>query len=717
MTTLITLSVNETFKSIDNSKVYRILWIDESNVITYLIDVCDEKAMPFVDTLKSLHEGFRNGQYVKVSTHELFPIVNHEELTEKDKLIRDKAWSFIQSLVCKEPSIFKRNERGKLIMQTTEKFGCTNKTIYKYLKRYWQRGKVKDSLLPDYRNCGNKGELKNWGANKTGRPRITNSTGINITSEIKEMFKRAVQSYYFSNQENTLAYTYKMMIRDNFQSNTYYQDSTKYIRIADKDSIPTLGQFYYWFSKEYGVEEATTAKYGRKKFERDHRAVLGSSSFEVFGPGSRYQIDATIANVYIVSRYNADWVLKRPTIYYVTDVFTHLITGFYVGLEGPSWVGMMMALLNSTVNKKDFCAKYSINITDDCWPAAHLPEIILGDRGELEGYNVNHLIEGLNITVENNPSFRPDWKGIVEKLFDTSQEKIRPFLPGYVSKDWGKRGAKDPRLEAKLDIEQYTKIIINFILHYNKNFYMKNYIRDEDMIVDSVKPTPVELWKWGVKNRAGKLRVIHPDIMKFYLMPRGIATVTAKGIRFEKMLYSCDTAIQKSWFATARTKKSWKVDVSYDPRNMNNIYIHTKDGKIFEKCYLLKHQERYQNKTLEEVRQLNTVESKGYKEEEHSLLQSEINFFDNIQSIVKAAVKEKNKKQTKNVTKAMKIKGIKHHTQVERKIQRAEEVFKLDINEEDILTEVVHIDKQQEGEFKRRSVKELFNKRREQKYE
>ncbi|MDH8003307.1 DNA-binding protein, partial [Bacillus cereus] len=117
-----------------------------------------------------------------------------------------------------------------------------------------------------------------------------------------------------------------------------------------------------------------------------------------------YQIDATIANVYLVSRYNADWVLKRPTIYYVTDVYTHLITGFYVGLEGPSWIGMMMALLNSTVNKKDFCANYNISITDDCWPAAHLPEIILGDRGELEGYNVNHLIEGLNITIENNPS-------------------------------------------------------------------------------------------------------------------------------------------------------------------------------------------------------------------------------------------------------------------------------------------------------------------------
>ncbi|MFJ8530926.1 hypothetical protein [Bacillus sp. NPDC094106] len=68
---MITLSVNETVKSVDDSKVYRLLWIDESNVITYLIDVYDEQAMPFVDTLRSLYEGFVSGQYIKVSTHEL----------------------------------------------------------------------------------------------------------------------------------------------------------------------------------------------------------------------------------------------------------------------------------------------------------------------------------------------------------------------------------------------------------------------------------------------------------------------------------------------------------------------------------------------------------------------------------------------------------------------------------------------------------------------
>ena len=51
-----------------------------------------------------------------------------------------------------------------------------------------------------------------------------------------------------------------------------------------------------------------------------------------------------------------------------------------------------------------------------------------------------------------------------------------------------------------------------------------------------------------------------------------------------------------------------------------------RNEEIFEKCYLLKHQERYQNKTLEEVKQLNALENKDYKDSEHSLLQSEINF-------------------------------------------------------------------------------------------
>lgn len=706
------LSVNEVFQDVDSSKVYRVLWIDDGNVIAYLIDIYHDNALPFGESMKNLFDGFVSGRFSKVVAPNLISVIACEELSEKEILIRDKAWNKIKELVKREPEIYKRKERGELIKGIIDQQDVSNKTIYKYLKRYWQRGKVKDALIPDYKNCGNKGVEKNWGENKTGRPRMRNSAGINVTPEIQQLFEKAVQNYYFVNPDNTLTHTYKMMIRKSFQVDTYYEDGINYTIIEDENNIPTLRQFRYWFNKRYGTEEIISSKYGRKKFERDHRAILGSSSFEVFGPGSRYQIDATKANVYIVSRYNSDWVLERPTVYYVTDVYTHLIAGFYVGLESPSWLGMMMALLNATTNKKVFCEKYGVHITEDCWPAAHLPEVILGDRGELEGFNVNHLIQGLNVTVENNPAYRPDWKGIVEKLFDISQEKIRPFLPGYVAKDWGKRGAKDPRLQAKLNIEQYTKIIIRFILHYNKNFYMKDYIRDSDMIMDNVKPTPIELWKWGIKNRAGKLRIVQPDIMKFYLMPRGSATVTAKGIRFQKMLYSCETALQNSWFAIARTKKSWKVDISFDPRDMNQIYIHTKDEKIFETCNLLEHQERYKDKSIEEVEQLHKVESEKFKEEEHVLLQNDINLFDSIESIVNEAIKEADEKQTVNFSESKNIEKIKEHTKFEKEMRRREEAFKLDGMKNGVPQNVISVNENQKNIYDRHSVKDLFNKRR-----
>lgn len=430
---MIILSVNEQIKDMDNSKVYRVLWIDEGSVIVYLIDIYDEKALPFAETIKTIYEGLSSGKYAEVKEPYYHSVTNFGELNKKDILIRDRAWDLIRDLVIQEPEIYKPRERGKLIRELLKKEEISNKTIYKYLKRYWQRGKVKNGLLPDYKNCGNKGKSKNWGDNKTGRRRINNSTGINVTAEIKRVFEKAVKKYYFTDPNNTLTYTYKMMIRQYFQADVRYKENIKYIVIEDENSIPTLRQFRYWFNKRYGTEEIISSKHGKKKFERDHRAILGSSTFEVFGPGSRYQIDATKANVYIISRYNSQWILERPTVYYVVDVYTHLIVGFYVGLESPSWMGMMMALLNATTNKVEFCEKYGMHITEECWPAAHLPEVILGDRGELEGFNVNHLIQGLNVTVENNPAYRPDWKGIVEKLFDTSQEKIRPFLPGYVS--------------------------------------------------------------------------------------------------------------------------------------------------------------------------------------------------------------------------------------------------------------------------------------------
>lgn len=84
----------------------------------------------------------------------------------------------------------------------------------------------------------------------------------------------------------------------------------------------------------------------------------------------------TVADVYLVSQFNRNWIIGRPVVYGVIDVFSRLVTGIYIGLEGPSWVGAMMALANAAMDKVEFCRNYGIEISAEEWPACHLPDAI-----------------------------------------------------------------------------------------------------------------------------------------------------------------------------------------------------------------------------------------------------------------------------------------------------------------------------------------------------
>lgn len=714
---LITLAVNELIQDVETKITFRLLWIDEGNIIAYLIDIKSEKAIPFNMSIKEIIQGLNEGTYIKLEGVNSNLAFINIDISEKMLTHRDKAWGIIKNLIKDEPAIYINRERGPLIKKLVEDNICSNKTAYKYLRRYWQKGMTINSLIPEYSNSGGKNKSKQYKDSKNGRRRKNNSIGIIVSEEIKDIFKKTIKKYYFNDKKNSLTFAYKMMIKEHFAFEVRYENGVKHIVILDENSIPTIRQFRYWFKNEYSIEQSIKSRQGIKKFERDNRAILGSSSFETMGPGSRYQIDATTANVYLISSYNSDWIIGRPIIYFVVDVFTHMITGVYIGLEGPSWAGMMMAIANAVSDKKEFCSQNGIEISNEWWPSAHLPEIILGDRGELEGYNINSLISGLNVSIENTPSYRPDWKGIVEKLFDNSDVKIKPFLPGYIQTDFGERGAKDYRLQAKLTLEQYTKIIINFILYYNRNHYMKDYPRDDEMIEANVKPKPIDLWNWGIKNRAGKLRKVDSNTIKFYLLPKDKATITPKGIKFKGMLYSSETAIGEAWFVKARSYKTWKVDVSYDPRNMNTIYLHTKDEKIFEPCSLLDHQERYKDKIIEDIDELIKREKENLESNGHTQLQEEINLFSSIESIIKESIQTANKTQTKQISKSKKTGDIRVNRHFEKSQQRKKEAFNLSKQEKSNkgdIEDIIEFEKKTDNgvETKVPSIKELFNQRR-----
>lgn len=703
--------VNELLQDSQQEKTYRILWIDSGNVIMYILELDNIKAFPEKRLISEIKESIVNGDWRKI-VDTSYDVVVSNEYEKKHYEARDVAWTIIESIVNEEPAIYEKSFRTKLVKEAQEKHQVTYPTVRKYLYKYWSRGKTIDALLPDYKNSGGKGKDRKGGKSKRGRPPVYGVKGINVNEDTKRIFRLAIEKYYLTSKQNSLTAAYKFMLKEFYVENIYYENGVEKIILKDEEAIPTLTQFKYWYQKEYNAPEVLTARKGEKHFNKDHRAVLNTSQSEVFGPGSRYQIDATIADVYLVSEVNRNWIIGRPVVYMVMDVFSRMVVGMYIGLEGPSWAGAMMAMTNVVANKKKYCAQYDIEINDEDWPSCHLPEILLADKGEFEGYNVERLVKAFNLHVENAASYRADWKGIVEKQFDLIQKKVKPLLPGYIDVDFQERGAKDYRLDAKLTLKEFTQILIKQVLQHNTKHYLKTYIRDRDLVADDVKPIPLELWNWGIKNRTGKLRAFAEDLVKLQLLPRGTATINFKGIQFKGVSYSCDRAIQESWFENARMKGSWKIEIAYDPRNMSYAYVLNDIDNSFEACYMLEVSKRYESLSLDEITYWKRQERFLEKKQNHKQLQKDVDYIADVEAIIKKAEKAKKEQQDPTLSKLQQVSAIRDNRKVEKEKQRKIDSKPLVEKQIEDTEVIIFPEETTEIDFKRPNVRDFLKRRK-----
>ena len=688
--------------------VERALWLDEERDIGFFIDLYSGR-FPYVKTISEVEELIEAGQARILSEEPFIRVINENEIPEKHKIARDQAWEKIRDIVGIEPHIYDSSERRKYILKICEIYNTHENTVVRYLKRYWQKGKTKNALLPDYCLCGGKGREKQSGQIKRGRPRKHSNIigdGINVDEDTKRIFRIAVNKYYYTSAKKTLSLTYELMLKDFFNTDIKIKDNVEIPIIKSYGEIPSLNQFRYWFQKERNIKREISSRQSPKKYEQRHRGMIGDSTSEAMGPGY-FEIDATVGDIYLVSRYNRDWIIGRPVIYFVVDRFSRMIAGVYVGLDGPSWNGSMMALANCACNKKLFCKEYDIEIEEEDWPVRFLPEVLLADRGELEGSNIHNLINVFGIKVQNAPPFRPDWKPIIEQNFRVVNLRTKPLMPGVINSDYRERGEKNYALDAKLDIYQFEKTIILAILHHNNHHFLENYNREEMMIEDDIEPIlPINLWNWGIANRSGKLRYVPEDIVKLNLMPTGTATVTSQGIRFNGMLYASQKSLKQKWFEQARNKGTWKVSISYDPRLMDYIYIRDDNGINYEKCFLLEHQQRYKDRTLDEINYLLEYEKLQEKRYSDKKIQSKVDLISEIENIVEQAKQQTAEEQTKGSSNRSRLKNIRQNRKVEKMLRREEEAFELDKSDNTEEAEVISFNR---SDSKEKNEDSIFN--------
>ncbi len=564
------LKINEVLSF--ESSLFRILTILPHSVIWINLEV--ENAFPIEITKTEILKGLEDSSIQRaVDPHETLAFFQPEKGSTQE-IKRNQNYALIYPLISHE-LFFIPSQRGKIINEIMTKHKVTKQTLYRLARRYWQRGQTPTALLPDYRNSGAKGQKRIAKDKKLGRPRIYNSEqqGINVNEDIEKLFYRTIKLFFLKDNKHSLPFVYRK-----FQT-TYknlYPDTSE----AD---IPTIWQFKYYYEKEFKKIESIKSRISTSNYRKDYRPLQSTSSSQALGPGSRYEIDATIADIYLVSNSNPESIVGRPTIYFVIDVFSRLVAGFYIGFESPSYLAAIQALNTAMTDKVSYCAKYGISIQPEDWPAVGLPDALLADRGELLGYQIETLEKTFAVRLENAPARRGDAKGIVEQAFNTYQAyfkkegKGKGVVEGTTVK---KTGGNDYRQDATLNIHQFTEIILACIISHNQFHVLKTYDREPDMPND-LPTIPLHLWNWGIQNRTGKLRSVPEEALRIALLPRTKITISDLGIKAFGLYYLAKEVLDLGWLhRKTESSRPQNLEAAYDPCSMNKIYIFPKDNSL-----------------------------------------------------------------------------------------------------------------------------------------
>ena len=361
------------------------------------------------------------------------------------------------------------------------------------------------------------------------------------TGKSNQMIERAIRRYYFGAKRLSLRAAYEMMLLEDYVGPDGELDS----------DAPTWSQFrhYYYDHDMHKDPQKVIAREGLTKYQRDHRPAWGSSAGWRPQPGS-YQMDATQADIYLVSRQDRSIVVGRPYIYLAVDTATHLIAGVYVGFSCDE-TAVMACIAQAASDKVEYCARYGIEITQEQWPSVGMPTEIITDQGrEFFGPRMGELCRRYGLEVLTLPPFRPDQKGCVEKSIDLLQKRYKPLLRGrgVIEDDAQERWATDYRTQAVLDLDDFTRIVIHSILYLNSG-----------RLLDG--KTPAERWL----EMSPRLMTVDMDELHIQTLPRDTAKLTRKGLRINRMWYAPDDAdgltIGDSY------------TIAYDPADLRRIHI------------------------------------------------------------------------------------------------------------------------------------------------
>ena len=564
---------NQLFLRRSDKRHLRIIDVDREGDRCVVFEVNSESAVPEFRRYTEVADQIALGDLEYVLQDPFLPREHFTLMSPTRQDFANKRHKKIKPLLDLGWDLFNPQKRSGAIRKLEKSKSCYRATAYKLVRMWWSRGMTLAALITDHDRCGVSDKPRADPKEKPGAKRsLGNGVGWAVPNEHK-LLMRAAMTPGQKGTKLTLEQGYsRYLIRHHGADAVLNKDGIVVAREGSQDRVPTREQFKYHTvdSRELLLQKANRRL--RRCVRSEVRIFVDAARRSALLPGSRFEIDATILDVYLVSRFDRNRIVGRPTLYVVVDVFSGLIVGIALSLYPPSWVNATKAIVNCLEDKVAMCNNLGFPSSAGLWAQPVMAAQLLGDRGEMQSRLSSSLAAATGTTLMNTSAYFPEGKGTVEGTFNCIQAPMAEFVEGYVCKDFQPRTDPDYRLDATLTLPEAFALVGSCAALRNITPRHRRTI-DPDLNSAGVPAVPIEVWQYAVEKFGCAGRAFEPEAVQMQLLPHKPVTMTRHGLHLGRgMYYGSASLAQQFWFIDALARKR-PINAIWNPDLTTHIYI------------------------------------------------------------------------------------------------------------------------------------------------
>jgi putative transposase len=488
---------------------------------------------------------------------------------------------------------------SSLVKHAMNKFSVSKFYVHKNWSLLCRYGLTAPSLSPSLKNCGGRGIPRPCDVNpdgslmrqKPGRKRKVQSMQKTlghefvlqpgITSEWRKMILSLDSK--FKNPKPSYPVRCKHILEMGF-SDVADVNGQIVKTLRPRGQYPSRAQILHVLKSGTSSMQRIGETTSKRHLESSRRGLTAKGWQGVPGPGHTWAIDSTIGDIYLRSSVNRDWIIGRPIVYLIVDMWSTAIVGGHICLEGPSWKTAKLAIFNAVCDPASLGELWGQDPLESLNPRPMLPAALLCDRGEYLSEKHKETAIKLFPHTSYTPPYRGDLKGLVEVLHRIEKDKMFRFVPGALD---ARRDEMDLRKskpqESALTLNEFWAYLQHSIHEYNLTADRSNRL-DASMLADGVDPSPAGLWNWGHSVGIGYRKAVPADEINRSLLQPVRASIQRDGLTYLNCNYSSPKIDLKEFTTIARNRGLIEINAYHYPGSMQSLWIPDNESDDLIRC-------------------------------------------------------------------------------------------------------------------------------------